>query len=165
MHALRRGARSKTRCLSTLEAQLRERVLQVQDPVLLKPLKETSSLREVNMDLKKISLRVPYTGFQELKQELETRLQDVIQDPSFTINFLRFSNPKNASKPCLQGVKRVLAVSSCKGGVGKSTVAVNLALALKGMGNKVGIGMFLDIRLLTCLLQLTATFTDLVYLL
>ena len=41
--------------------------------------------------------------------------------------------------PCLRGVKHVIAVSSCKGGVGKSSVAVNLAYTLTMMGAKVGI--------------------------
>ncbi len=39
----------------------------------------------------------------------------------------------------LPGVRRVVAVASGKGGVGKSTVAVNLALTLKALGNRVGL--------------------------
>lgn len=39
----------------------------------------------------------------------------------------------------LKDVKHVLAVYSCKGGVGKSTVAVNLAFSLMHIGKRVGI--------------------------
>ena len=39
----------------------------------------------------------------------------------------------------LPGVAKVIAVASAKGGVGKSSVAVNLALALRDKGHKVGL--------------------------
>src|SRR5215510_15596975 len=47
--------------------------------------------------------------------------------------------PGMPPKLVLPGVKHVLAVASGKGGVGKSTVAANLALALQMAGKKVGL--------------------------
>ena len=47
--------------------------------------------------------------------------------------------PKSFSKNPIKGTKFTIAISSAKGGVGKSTFAMNFALALKSIGLKVGI--------------------------
>ena len=49
------------------------------------------------------------------------------------------SKPRPEAGKMLPGVKNVVAVSSGKGGVGKSTVAANLAVALARLGYKVGL--------------------------
>ena len=46
--------------------------------------------------------------------------------------------PKKFTKNPILGTKVTIAISSAKGGVGKSTFATNLALALKHVGCKVG---------------------------
>jgi ATP-binding protein involved in chromosome partitioning len=47
--------------------------------------------------------------------------------------------PKKFIKNPIKGVKYTLLISSAKGGVGKSTFAVNLAFALQNIGLKIGI--------------------------
>ena len=51
----------------------------------------------------------------------------------------RAAHPADKVQPGVPGVEAVIAVASGKGGVGKSTTAVNLALGLRDLGLKVGV--------------------------
>src|SRR6185503_15824382 len=52
---------------------------------------------------------------------------------------VRSASAPETGRPPLPGVKNVIAVGAGKGGVGKTTVAVNLALSLARCGSRVGI--------------------------
>ena len=91
-----------------------------------------------------ISLSVGSDRKQQLSVEAQIRTtiaKSNISDLKVKIKFLESTpqKPQQASVRDLNNVKYVVAVASGKGGVGKSTVAVNLASALTTQGLKVGL--------------------------
>jgi ATP-binding protein involved in chromosome partitioning len=127
------------------ETQVFHALGQVDDPDLKKDLVTLGMIRDLNIQGDAISFTVMLTTPAcPMKDMIEQACRNAIRlmvPDARTVNILMSSETRN-NRPAngiLPGVKNIIAVASGKGGVGKSSVAANLATALARSGAKTGL--------------------------
>ena len=125
------------------EKQIIKALSKVNDPDLKKDLVSLNMIKNISIDNNVVSFEIVLTTpacplKEQIKKDCLNELNKINNDLKYNITFSSNVVPFD-KKTMIKNIKNIIAISSGKGGVGKSTIASNLAVGLGNMGAKTGL--------------------------
>src|ERR1700683_1386801 len=116
----------------------------VQDPEIFKDIVTLNMVKDVRLDgdhvYVTVELTTPACPMKDvIKRDVEAALRKAGASAVSIELTAQTRGPVTPNKSALPQVKNVVAIGAGKGGVGKSTIAVNMAVALQRFGARVGL--------------------------
>src|SRR5712675_274383 len=127
------------------EQQISDALKSVKYPGYSRDIVSFGLVKEISVNQGAVSVALQLSGGSpevgaQLKAECEQTLRAVPGVSAVYVQVRQQAAPPSAMQPNkLPGIKRIVAVASGKGGVGKSTASVNLACGLAHLGAAVGL--------------------------